>query len=415
MPNPKAEPIILGYIEKEILTKIANSRTKPASIVKRANIILYADQGKTNTSISKIVSLTIKIVSNWRKKWKLSQSMFKKIEETAKHPKELNDFVEQILKDNPRPGTPARITQEQRVQILSLACENPKKSGLPLSHWTIQELVYEIKKRKIVEEISWTRVQNFLKSGALKPHQSRYWLNPNIENREDFVKEVNNVCSLYEDVPKLHEEGTHTISVDEMTCIQALEHAKSPFPMKPGQVERIEFEYIRHGTTTLIGNFDVATGKMVSPFLNATRTEKDFVKNIKNVISTDPTGRWIFICDQLNIHKSESLVKFIAEECDLNVNLGKKGKEGILQSMKSRKEFLENLEHRIRFVYTPKHTSWLNQIEIWFGILQKKLVNRRSSFTSINDLETQILKFIEYYNIRAKPFKWTYRGMLLED
>ena len=248
----------------------------------------------------------------------------------------------------------------------------------------------------------------------LKPHQSRYWLNPNIESREDFVKEVNNVCSLYEDTLRLYDEGIHVISIDEMTGIQALEHSKQAFCMKPGQIERIEFEYIRHGTTTLIGNFEVATGKILSPFLNATRTEEDFIENIKNLISSDPDGKWIFICDQLNIHKSESLVKYIAKECGIKNDLGKKRKNGILKSMVSRKIFLEDLEHRIRFIYTPKHTSWLNQIEIWFGIIQKKLVNRRSSFLSINDLESQILDFIEYYNVRAKPFRWTYKGMLLQ-
>ena len=168
MPNPKAEPIILSKKEKEIFTKLANSRTKSASIVKRASIILYADLGKTNTYISKKLPLIMYMVAKWRKKWNASQDKFREIEKTSKSDKELEDFIEQVLKDNPRSGAPARITPEQKARILSLACEHPKDSGLPLSHWSIQELVYEIKRRKIVEEISWTRVQNFLKNGGLK-------------------------------------------------------------------------------------------------------------------------------------------------------------------------------------------------------------------------------------------------------
>lgn len=163
-----------------------------------------------------------------------------------------------------------------------------------------------------------------------------------------------------------------------MTGIQALEHKYPDKLPLPGQCAKREFEYIRHGTTSLIGFFDVATGRVESPYLNQTRTEEDFVRAVKLLVSTDPDASWTFVCDGLNTHQSESLVRFVAEACGLEDNLGQKGKHGILKSKKSRAEFLHDPSHRIRFVYTPKHSSWMNQIEIWFGILNRKLLKRKS-------------------------------------
>lgn len=200
-----------------------------------------------------------------------------------------------------------------------------------------------------------------------------------------------------------------------MTGIQALEHKYPAHPMIPGRIEQIEFEYIRHGTTTMISNFDVRSGSILKPILNETRNEKDFKENISQLVSTDQNGEWTFLADQLNTHKSESLVRFVAEQCNLNIDLGIKGKKGILKSVKTRKEFLTDKTHRLRFVYTPKHSSWLNQIEIWFGIINRKLLNHRSSFKSIEELKNKILNFVKYYNSTAKPFKWTYKGMVLQS
>ena len=218
------------------------------------------------------------------------------------------------------------------------------------------------------------------------------------------------VCQLYQSAPQLHEQGIHLISTDEMTAIQALERAHATHPMRPGQVEKPEFEYIRHGTQSLIANLEVATGQVVSPSLGATRTEADFVAHIQQTVKRDPAAGWIFITDQLNIHQSESLVRWVAQHCQIHEDLGEKGKSGILQSMLTRATFLSFQTHRIRFVYVPKHTSWLNQIEIWFSILARRLL-RRGNFLSVAHLRFQIMDFILYFNhTMAKPFNWKYTG-----
>lgn len=250
--------------------------------------------------------------------------------------------------------------------------------------------------------------------GEIRPHLVRYWLHSSekIDSPETFAEKVNEICTVYHEAEAVCAAGGHTISVDEMTGIQALEHKYPDKPVIPGKAARMEFEYIRHGTTSLIGFFDVATGRVESPYLNPTRTEEDFVDALRALVETDPKASWTFVCDGLNTHKSESMVRFVAQQCGLTEDLGCKGKSGILKSLESRAEFLHREDHRIRIVYTPKHCSWMNQIEIWFGIINRRLLKRKS-YKSIEELKASILRFIEQYNLMAKPFKWTYKGVPL--
>lgn len=221
------------------------------------------------------------------------------------------------------------------------------------------------------------------------------------------------ICDTYLSASELAAQGAHVISTDEKTGMQALERLHPTKRARPGFVERIEFEYIRHGTLCLMANFDVATGE-VSATIGPTRTEVDFVAHIESTLESDPTGKWIFVVDQLDTHKSAKLVELIAWHCEINEDLGTKGKDGILKSKKTRRAFLEDPSHRIRFVYTPRHCSWLNQVEIWFSILVRRLL-KRSSFTSLDDLRERVLGFISYFNkVLAKPFRWTYTGRPLQ-
>lgn len=227
-----------------------------------------------------------------------------------------------------------------------------------------------------------------------------------------FASKVNEICDLYLNAQKLMAEGTFVVSTDEMTGIQALEHKYPDKLPLPGQEAKREFEYIRHGTTSLIGSFQVASGTLYSPYLNETRSEADFCEAVRRVVETEPDKGWVFVCDGLNIHKSESLVKYVASMCCPEIELGKKGTAGILKNMQTREAFLHDPSHQIRFVYTPKHSSWMNQIEIWFGIINRKLLKRKS-YISLDELKESICRFIEQYNLAAHPFKWTYAGIPL--
>jgi hypothetical protein len=219
------------------------------------------------------------------------------------------------------------------------------------------------------------------------------------------------VCDCYRAAPGRLAEGVHTVCVDEMTGIQAKERIAPTKPMRPGQVEKIEFEYERHGTQCLIGNFEVATGQAIAPTIQATRNENDFAAHIEQTMETDPDAGWIFVADNLTTHCSAALVLLVASLCGVAADsLGKKGKSGVLKSVATRKSFLTDASHRVRFVYVPKHTSWLNQVEIWFSVLSRRVL-RRGNFRSVVDLREKILAYIAYYNrTRAKPYKWTYTG-----
>ncbi len=219
------------------------------------------------------------------------------------------------------------------------------------------------------------------------------------------------MCDLYREAPALAGRGERVVSTDEMTGVQALERLHPGLPVAPGRVERREFEYVRHGTRAFILDRDVATGQVFSPTCGPRRTKADFVAHVRGTIATDPgAARWHFAVDNLDIHKSEPLVRPVAELSRDESDLGAMGKSGVLKSRASRSAYLSDASHKVVFHYTPVHASWLNQIAIWLSILVRKVL-RRGSFTSVEDREAKVLAFIEYYNrTMARPFRWTYQG-----
>jgi hypothetical protein len=225
---------------------------------------------------------------------------------------------------------------------------------------------------------------------------------------------VADVCALYQAAPDVAARGERVVSTDELTGVQALERTPPGLPLAPGKVERREFEYIRHGTSTFIVNRDVATGRVLAPTCGPPRPEADFLAHIERTIATDPAAaRGHFVVDNLNIHCSESRTRFVAAHDGLDAELGATGRSGILATPRSRAAFLSDPGPRIAFHYTPRHRSWLNQLERWLSILVRKLL-QRGSFTSVEELQAKVLAFIEYHNrTMAQPFKWTYHGKAL--
>ena len=294
-----------------------------------------------------------KQVGLWRRRWQQSFEALVAIE-CRETQAELRRAIEDVLSDAPRSGSPGTFTAEQVTQILATACEPPERSGRPIDRWTHRELADEVVRRGIVPSISVNQVGRYLAQA---------------------------------------------------------ERIATTIPMQAGQPVRIEYEYKRHGTLCLIGNWDVVLGQMIAPTIRVTRTEEDFAWHIHHTIETDPAAGWVFVADNLNTHCSEMLVRYVARLEGLDENtLGRKGKSGILKSMATRQAFLSDRRHRIRFVYLPKHTSWLNQIEIVFGIVGRRVV-RRGNFPSLAALKERLLRFIDYFNRTfARPFRWTYTG-----
>ena len=347
-----------------------------------------AAEEKNNTRIAEAPGTTYPAVSIWRNRFYNNMDLIARTGEYdgPDGEKKLSDVIKSVLSDKQRPGKEPVFTPEQIMLINELACKNPKDFGCEPGCRNPASLAKEAARQGIVGSIFVASVERFLKSAGIAPWKNRYRpSSPEKHDNPESFKKIEKICGICLQAAEPAGCGTEVYSTDGMTRIRALERRYQDKPVRPGSPALHGSEYIRHGTISLITFLRAADGRIRSPYLNSTRNEEDFCNAVRQLMAEDADKNYIIICDGLNTHKSEGLVKLAAQECSITADPGIKGKKGIPESMKSREAFLMDESHRIRFVYTPEHSSRVNRIEIWSGIISRKLL-KKGSYKSVEEM-----------------------------
>lgn len=353
-----ATRVVLTDDERLKLESIGRAQTSEQRDVRRAQVILAAAAGEDTIAIAARLGHSASTVTRWRKR-----------------------FAEKGLEgmeDAHRSGRPPRITPMQRCEIIAAACEPAPQAG-GLSGWTLARLRDEILSKGIIDQLSVSHLGALLSRMDIKPHKTEMWLH----SRDPLFRErVAEIVQLYLRPPA---DGV-VVSIDEKTGMQAVERLYKDEPARPGRMARREFEYIRHGTQALIAAFEITTGEVLGQ-CGATRTGDDLEAFMERLAVRYATGAVHVVWDNLNTHTDRKRWEAF------------------------------NLRHGGRFVFhfTPKHASWVNQIELWFGIFGKRSL-RNASTRSTEELRALVSAFIERWNTTDKhPFSWTFKGYPLEE
>lgn len=291
----------------------------------------------------------------------------------------------------------------ERVDVLSIATKKPATYHCPATRWSLDDLVAALQQYQRLP-MSRSSLWRILEEADLKPHRSVYWLN---SHDPDFEAKAHDICQLYVQALRFYQQGRVVICADEKTGMQILQRAYPTQPVQPGKPEKREHEYIRHGARALLASFVVPTGQLVW-HLGQTRTSVDWAAHLGHVVQQLPTmQRYDWVVDNLNTHWSLEVCRLVAQWCHVPY------RPKALQRGVQRRAFLSDPTHQHVFHFTPKHGSWLNQVELWFSVLARRFL-KRGDFASAHDFETRLGDFIEVYNTHhAHPYRWTYTGQPL--
>jgi putative transposase len=318
---------------------MANSRSLPYAHVRRAQIILLSAQGQTNTQIAQQVGLSISMVGLWRKR-----------------------FIDQGLMglyDQPKPGAPRKIGDDQVAQLIQKTLNKKPKSA---THWTCRSIAKQT-------QLSKSTVQRIWRAFNLQPHRQKHFT---LSTDPYFVEKVRDIVGLYLNPP----DKAMVLCVDEKSQIQALDRTQPVLPMGLGYLEGITHQYVRHGTTTLFAALDLATGKVIAQCKKRHR-HQEFLQFLKHIDAQVPKTLDIhLVVDNYATHKHTKIRNWLAARPRYHIH------------------------------YTPTYSSWLNQVEIWFNIITQKAI-RRGTFRSIKQLTDKIDQFVKNYNSSSQPFSWT--------
>lgn len=344
----------LNQKPRKRLEAVVRRRTPQHSVVMRAKIVLASAGGLAIHEICRKYALDHQVVRRWLKRY-------------------INKGYDG-LKDRKRSGRPTTITPKVWQKIATLVVQLPETFGLPIARWSVREMSAFLRKR-YGWQVSPASVSRFLRSMALKPHRVRYWLNP---SDPDFDKKAARICKLYISPPA----GTTLLSIDEKPGIQALRRTHPTRPLRSGKPTRVEFEYERKGTRNLFAAFNIKSGRVLV-WCTADRSTPWVLSFLDQLLRWVPRGKIVIITDNISTRTGEAAKRWLEKH------------------------------PRVRFVFTPKHGSWLNQVEIWFGILTSKAL-RHQSFADLRAVDRAIYRFARYWNDSlARPFNWTYTGRVL--
>jgi len=340
--------------QRKRLEAVVRRRSPRHWLVQRAKIVLMAHHGLSIAEIGAALTLDVQVVRRWLKR-----------------------FVSggfEALKDRARSGRPPVIEVRIWQKVTTLIVQAPERFGVALAHWSLRPLVAYLRDR-FGWQVSRSSLSRFLRSMALRPHRVRYWLNP---TDPDFDEKAAQICKLYLEPPA----RTTVLSLDEKPGVQALRRTHPTRPMTFGRSSRIEFEYQRKGTRNVFAAFNVQTGHVLV-WVTPARTIPYVLSFLDRLIGFYRRGPLVIISDNISTRTGQAAREWLA------------------------------LNPRVRFVFTPKHGSWLNQVEIWFGILTSRALRHRS-FDGTRSLGTAIYRFARYWNsVLAHPFAWTYTGRVL--